>query len=95
MSRLNGGKHYPHSISSKFILLCRSQIFELCNNFESSVKSERSKAVLITGLKDCEMLTILRCLDKWLTDGGEVFSLARRPRSTPLKHILVHISVRG
>jgi hypothetical protein len=44
-----------------------------------------SKVILVTGrggLQGCEMLRIPRCLDNWLTDGGEVVSLMRRPRST-------------
>jgi hypothetical protein len=43
------------------------------------------------------MFKIPHCLDNWLTDGGEVVSLTRRPRSTPQKHFfflfLVLISV--
>jgi hypothetical protein len=35
------------------------------------------------------------CLDIRITDGGEVVSLTRRPRSTPQKRFLVLISVRG
>jgi hypothetical protein len=34
-------------------------------------------------------------LDNILTDGGEVFGITRRPRSTPQKRFLVLISVRG
>jgi hypothetical protein len=40
------------------------------------------------GLYGSEMLRIPHCLDKRLTDGGEVVSLMHRPRSTPQKHFL-------
>jgi hypothetical protein len=48
-----------------------------------------------------EAYRIVRCrgshivLDKRLTHGGEIVSLTGRPRSTPQKHFLVLISVRG
>jgi hypothetical protein len=38
------------------------------------------------GLQGCDMLSILQCLDNRLTDGEEVVSTTRRPRSTPPKH---------
>jgi hypothetical protein len=41
------------------------------------------------------MLRITHFLDNRLTDGGEFVSLTRRSRSTPQKHFLVLISVRG
>jgi hypothetical protein len=50
------------------------------------------------GLYGCEMLRIAHCLDKQLTDGGEVVAIMCRQLSTPQKHIfllLVLISVRG
>jgi hypothetical protein len=43
----------------------------------------------------CEMLNIPQCLDNRLTDGGEVLSLRRPPRSTCQEHFLVLISLRG
>jgi hypothetical protein len=41
------------------------------------------------------MFRVPHCLVNWLTDGGEVVSLTRRPCSIPQKHFLVLISVRG
>jgi hypothetical protein len=40
-------------------------------------------------------MMIQHCLDNRLKDGCAVVSLMRRPRSTPQKHFLVLISVRG
>jgi hypothetical protein len=34
------------------------------------------------------MLRIPHCLDIRLTDGGDVVSLTRQPRSTPQKHFI-------
>jgi hypothetical protein len=45
----------------------------------------KSKAIPVTGcggLYGCEMLRLTHFLDNWLMDGGEVFSLARRPHFT-------------
>jgi hypothetical protein len=41
------------------------------------------------------MLRISHCLHNQLTDGSEVDSPTCWPRSTPLEHFLVLISVRG
>jgi hypothetical protein len=41
------------------------------------------------------MLRIPHCTNNRLTDGGKSVSLTHRPRSTPQKHFLVLISVRG
>jgi hypothetical protein len=41
------------------------------------------------------MLRIPHCLDSRLTEGREVVSPTHRPHSTPRKHFLVLISVRG
>jgi hypothetical protein len=41
------------------------------------------------------MLRIPHCLESRLTGGGKVVSLTLRPRSTPEKHFLLLISVRG
>jgi hypothetical protein len=35
----------------------------------------------------CETSRIPHCLDKWLTDGGEVVSLTQRPRSDLQKYV--------
>jgi hypothetical protein len=45
------------------------------------------------GLLGCEMLRIPHCVDNRLTDGGQVVSLTRRPRSTLQKHIFISVSV--
>jgi hypothetical protein len=45
-----------------------------------------SKALSIAdggGLYVCEIVWSPRCVDNWLTDGGEVLSLTRQPLSTP------------
>jgi hypothetical protein len=46
------------------------------------------------GLRGCETSRLPHFLDNRLTDGGEVFSLTRRPSSTPRK-FQVLISVTG
>jgi hypothetical protein len=61
----------------------------------SRLSSDSKKERYLSSLQGCEMLRIPRCLDNRLTDGGEVVSPSHRPRSTPQKHFLVLISVRG
>jgi hypothetical protein len=59
---------------------------------------KKAKAISIRGhggLYCCEMLRITHCLDSPLTDDNEVITLTRWLRSTPQKHYLVLISVRG
>jgi hypothetical protein len=49
----------------------------------------KSIAIPVTGLgglKGCEMLSIPRCLDNWLTDGGKVVSPTHPPHFTPQIH---------
>jgi hypothetical protein len=56
----------------------------------------KSKGIAITGhvgLQGCELLVIPHCTDSRLTVGGEVVSLAERPRSTPQKYVTVFTSL--
>jgi hypothetical protein len=49
---------------------------------------KKVKLSLVTGSGGplgCETSRLPHFLDKWLTDGGEVVSLTRRPTFTPMK----------
>jgi hypothetical protein len=51
--------------------------------------TQKSKAILGTrrgGVQGCEVLRFPHCPENRFTDGGEVFSLAHRLRSTSQKH---------
>jgi hypothetical protein len=55
----------------------------------SIIRIKKRKAIPITGhggLWGCEVLSIPRCLDNWLTDGGKVVSPKHQLLVTPQKH---------
>jgi hypothetical protein len=56
------------------------------NNNNNSNKIKAISVTVHADLYGYEILNIPHCLDNWLTDGGKVVSLTRRPRSTPQKH---------
>jgi hypothetical protein len=78
-----------------FVLSYDRTTFSLTHElFHSHNSRHKSKAVPVAD-RVVRCLRFPYCLDNWLTDGGEVVSLTRRPLFTLQEDLLVLISVRG